>query len=214
MVLLWPDLQGALCHSQTRSQDSLHWYSAAHAVQLWVFVKPAGRRTTAAEWKECRASRHLLMDTGHQWHLSGAAWQVLVKLICVCAGLKWKSSTREFTLQILLFFVCQRSRQSFVVLPLLPTGRPTCHLCLAESFVWAAPPDWQGKNVSENNNNVILHISPIWNTSCPRVVLQVRVATEGINGTVGGTTVATDFYIEAMCSHPLLQMDKEDFKVS
>lgn len=42
---------------------------------------------------------------------------------------------------------------------------------------------------------------------------QVRVATEGINGTVGGTEVATQLYIEAMCSHPLFRMDKEDFKV-
>lgn len=44
-------------------------------------------------------------------------------------------------------------------------------------------------------------------------MLQVRVATEGINGTVGGTEVATDVYIEAMCSHPIFKMDKEDFKV-
>lgn len=42
---------------------------------------------------------------------------------------------------------------------------------------------------------------------------QVRVATEGINGTVGGTDVATQLYIEAMCSHPVFRMDKEDFKV-
>lgn len=40
------------------------------------------------------------------------------------------------------------------------------------------------------------------------------MATEGINGTVGGTKTATDLYIDAMCSHPLLKMDKEDFKVS
>lgn len=44
-------------------------------------------------------------------------------------------------------------------------------------------------------------------------LLQVRVATEGINGTVGGTNMATDVYIDAMCSHPLFEMDKEDFKV-
>lgn len=43
---------------------------------------------------------------------------------------------------------------------------------------------------------------------------QVRVATEGINGTVGGTDMATDLYIDAMCSHPLFKMEKEDFKVS
>lgn len=43
--------------------------------------------------------------------------------------------------------------------------------------------------------------------------LQVRVATEGINGTVGGTNLATDIYMEAMRSHPLFEMDKEDFKV-
>lgn len=39
------------------------------------------------------------------------------------------------------------------------------------------------------------------------------MATEGINGTVGGTKVATDLYINAMCSHPLFKMDEEDFKV-
>lgn len=39
------------------------------------------------------------------------------------------------------------------------------------------------------------------------------MATEGINGTVGGTKVATDIYIDAMHSHPVFKMDKEDFKV-
>lgn len=43
---------------------------------------------------------------------------------------------------------------------------------------------------------------------------KVRVATEGINGTVGGTIVATDIYTDAMRSHPLFKMDKEDFKSS
>lgn len=43
---------------------------------------------------------------------------------------------------------------------------------------------------------------------------KVRVATEGINGTVGGTKTATDIYIKAMCSHPLFRMEKEDFKTS
>ncbi|XP_003978161.2 thiosulfate sulfurtransferase/rhodanese-like domain-containing protein 2 isoform X1 [Takifugu rubripes] len=43
---------------------------------------------------------------------------------------------------------------------------------------------------------------------------KVRVATEGINGTVGGTDVATQLYIEAMCSHPVFRLDKEDFKTS
>ncbi|XP_008289946.1 thiosulfate sulfurtransferase/rhodanese-like domain-containing protein 2 [Stegastes partitus] len=43
---------------------------------------------------------------------------------------------------------------------------------------------------------------------------KVRVATEGINGTVGGTNVATDIYIKAMHSHPVFKMDKEDFKIS
>lgn len=47
----------------------------------------------------------------------------------------------------------------------------------------------------------------------PDHLLQVRVATEGINGTVGGTKMATDIYIDAMCSHPLFKMDKVDFKV-
>lgn len=40
------------------------------------------------------------------------------------------------------------------------------------------------------------------------------MATEGINGTVGGTNTATDIYIEAMCSQPLFKMIKEDFKAS
>uniref|UniRef100_A0A8C5H304 Thiosulfate sulfurtransferase/rhodanese-like domain-containing protein 2 n=1 Tax=Gouania willdenowi TaxID=441366 RepID=A0A8C5H304_GOUWI len=43
---------------------------------------------------------------------------------------------------------------------------------------------------------------------------KVRVATEGINGTVGGTNAATDLYIDAMCSQPLFRMSKEDFKSS
>lgn len=43
--------------------------------------------------------------------------------------------------------------------------------------------------------------------------LQLRVAAEGINGTVGGTRAATDFYVDAMLSHPLFKMEKEDFKV-
>lgn len=43
---------------------------------------------------------------------------------------------------------------------------------------------------------------------------KVRVATEGINGTVGGTCAATDIYINAMCSHPVFKMQKEDFKMS
>ncbi|KAG7237144.1 hypothetical protein INR49_032760 [Caranx melampygus] len=42
----------------------------------------------------------------------------------------------------------------------------------------------------------------------------VRVATEGINGTVGGTDTATDIYITAMRSHPLFKMEREDFKTS
>ncbi|XP_055368585.1 thiosulfate sulfurtransferase/rhodanese-like domain-containing protein 2 [Betta splendens] len=43
---------------------------------------------------------------------------------------------------------------------------------------------------------------------------KVRVATEGINGTVGGSNVATSLYINAMCSHPVFKMDREDFKTS
>lgn len=42
---------------------------------------------------------------------------------------------------------------------------------------------------------------------------QVRVAAEGINGTVGGSDVAAQLYIAAMCSHPQFRMDREDFKV-
>uniref|UniRef100_A0A3Q3D811 Rhodanese domain-containing protein n=1 Tax=Hippocampus comes TaxID=109280 RepID=A0A3Q3D811_HIPCM len=61
------------------------------------------------------------------------------------------------------------------------------------------------------------HIVCAWQRAlCQRLHLtgKVRVATEGINGTVGGTCVATEVYVDAMCSHPLFQMEKEDFKTS
>ncbi|NXD73475.1 TSTD2 protein, partial [Eolophus roseicapillus] len=45
---------------------------------------------------------------------------------------------------------------------------------------------------------------------------KVRVASEGINGTVGGSKAATNLYIEAMLSHPLFKdiLCQEDFKSS
>ncbi|XP_075787320.1 thiosulfate sulfurtransferase/rhodanese-like domain-containing protein 2 isoform X2 [Pelodiscus sinensis] len=45
---------------------------------------------------------------------------------------------------------------------------------------------------------------------------KVRIASEGINGTVGGSKVATSLYIEAMVSHPLFTniLSREDFKRS
>ncbi|XP_067409592.1 thiosulfate sulfurtransferase/rhodanese-like domain-containing protein 2 [Emydura macquarii macquarii] len=45
---------------------------------------------------------------------------------------------------------------------------------------------------------------------------KVRIASEGINGTVGGSKVATSLYIEAMLSHPLFKtiLCREDFKSS
>ncbi|KAM9368009.1 thiosulfate sulfurtransferase/rhodanese-like domain-containing protein 2 [Phaethornis superciliosus] len=45
---------------------------------------------------------------------------------------------------------------------------------------------------------------------------KVRVASEGINGTVGGSKVATNLYIEAMLSQPLFKdiLCREDFKSS
>ncbi|KAI1888245.1 hypothetical protein AGOR_G00183040 [Albula goreensis] len=44
---------------------------------------------------------------------------------------------------------------------------------------------------------------------------KVRVAVEGINGTVGGTKVATSLYIQAMLSHPVFRvMVQKDFKSS
>lgn len=47
------------------------------------------------------------------------------------------------------------------------------------------------------------------------VLVQVRVATEGINGTVGGTKTATSVYIKAMLAHPIFQvMQVKDFKVN
>ncbi|XP_029963487.1 thiosulfate sulfurtransferase/rhodanese-like domain-containing protein 2 [Salarias fasciatus] len=61
------------------------------------------------------------------------------------------------------------------------------------------------------------HVICAWQKAlCEKLHLsgKIRVATEGINGTVGGTTVATDIYIEAMQSHPLFRMGKDDFKSS
>ncbi|XP_047441702.1 thiosulfate sulfurtransferase/rhodanese-like domain-containing protein 2 [Mugil cephalus] len=61
------------------------------------------------------------------------------------------------------------------------------------------------------------HVICAWQKAlCEKLHLtgKVRVATEGINGTVGGTNVAADVYIEAMRSHPLFNMDEEDFKTS
>lgn len=47
------------------------------------------------------------------------------------------------------------------------------------------------------------------------LVSQVRIATEGINGTVGGSKLATRLYVEVMLSCPLFKdyMCKDDFKV-
>lgn len=46
-------------------------------------------------------------------------------------------------------------------------------------------------------------------------VSQVRIATEGINGTVGGSKLATRLYVEAMLSCPLFKdyLCEDDFKV-
>ncbi|XP_006887024.1 PREDICTED: thiosulfate sulfurtransferase/rhodanese-like domain-containing protein 2 [Elephantulus edwardii] len=45
---------------------------------------------------------------------------------------------------------------------------------------------------------------------------KVRIATEGINGTVGGSTLATRLYVEVMLSFPLFKdyLCKDDFKTS
>ncbi|XP_053226390.1 thiosulfate sulfurtransferase/rhodanese-like domain-containing protein 2 [Podarcis raffonei] len=45
---------------------------------------------------------------------------------------------------------------------------------------------------------------------------KVRIASEGINGTVGGSKMATSLYVEAMLSHPLFKgiLTREDFKTS
>lgn len=44
---------------------------------------------------------------------------------------------------------------------------------------------------------------------------QVRIATEGINGTVGGSKLATRLYVEIMLSCPMFKdyLCKDDFKV-
>lgn len=43
---------------------------------------------------------------------------------------------------------------------------------------------------------------------------KVRVASEGINGTVGGSCISTELYIQAMCSSPVFNMSRDDFKMS
>ncbi|KAM6952175.1 thiosulfate sulfurtransferase/rhodanese-like domain-containing protein 2 isoform 1-T1 [Lycodopsis pacificus] len=61
------------------------------------------------------------------------------------------------------------------------------------------------------------HLISAWQKAlCEKLHLtgKVRLATEGINGTVGGTNTATDLYIDAMRSHPLFRMEEEDFKTS
>ncbi|XP_070818785.1 thiosulfate sulfurtransferase/rhodanese-like domain-containing protein 2 [Chaetodon trifascialis] len=61
------------------------------------------------------------------------------------------------------------------------------------------------------------HVICAWQKAlCEKLHLtgKVRVATEGINGTVGGTNTATALYIDVMCSHPVFKMDKADFKTS
>ncbi|XP_057705360.1 thiosulfate sulfurtransferase/rhodanese-like domain-containing protein 2 [Corythoichthys intestinalis] len=61
------------------------------------------------------------------------------------------------------------------------------------------------------------HVVCAWQRAlCQRLRLtgKVRVGTEGINGTVGGTRVATEVYVDAMCSHPHFHMVKKDFKTS
>ncbi|XP_056147593.1 thiosulfate sulfurtransferase/rhodanese-like domain-containing protein 2 [Lampris incognitus] len=62
------------------------------------------------------------------------------------------------------------------------------------------------------------HVICAWQKAlCEKLYLtgKVRVATEGMNGTVGGTKVATAMYIKAMRSHPLFKiMEEEDFKTS
>ncbi|GAA6221994.1 thiosulfate sulfurtransferase/rhodanese-like domain-containing protein 2 [Lates japonicus] len=61
------------------------------------------------------------------------------------------------------------------------------------------------------------HVICAWQKAlCEKLYLtgKVRVAIEGINGTVGGTNTATEIYIDAMRSHPLFKMDREDFKTS
>ncbi|XP_077433800.1 thiosulfate sulfurtransferase/rhodanese-like domain-containing protein 2 [Vanacampus margaritifer] len=61
------------------------------------------------------------------------------------------------------------------------------------------------------------HVVCAWQRAlCQRLHLtgKVRVATEGINGTVGGTHVAIELYMDTMCSNPLFHMEKDDFKTS
>ena len=44
--------------------------------------------------------------------------------------------------------------------------------------------------------------------------MKIRLATEGLNGTVGGSVEATNLYIKAVRNHPLfIEMTALDFKV-
>ncbi|KAJ0050001.1 hypothetical protein NL108_009964 [Boleophthalmus pectinirostris] len=61
------------------------------------------------------------------------------------------------------------------------------------------------------------HVLCAWQRAlCEKLHLtgKVRVASEGINGTVGGTFAATELYIQSMCSNPILNMHRDDFKTS
>lgn len=63
---------------------------------------------------------------------------------------------------------------------------------------------WEDLNQAKNS----LH-------SLSLTVSQVRIATEGINGTVGGSKLATRLYVEIMLSCPMFKdyLCKDDFKV-
>ncbi|XP_025940991.1 thiosulfate sulfurtransferase/rhodanese-like domain-containing protein 2 isoform X4 [Apteryx rowi] len=59
----------------------------------------------------------------------------------------------------------------------------------------------------------LIFLSYLWGE---RFFKRVRVASEGINGTVGGSKVATNLYIEVMLSQPLFKdiLCRDDFKSS
>ncbi|KAB1280409.1 Thiosulfate sulfurtransferase/rhodanese-like domain-containing protein 2 [Camelus dromedarius] len=95
---------------------------------------------------------------------------------------------------------------------LLGIERTTVSLCgntaflvkLIDTYGPALP--WEDLNQAKNR----LH-------SLSLVILsQVRIATEGINGTVGGSKLATRLYVEVMLSCPLFKnyLCKDDFKTS
>lgn len=119
----------------------------------------------------------------------------------------------DYMLIMCLCDCLQRSWWSALVLLLLSDKRAQVHMWLAERAVFKASAHRQGKQCSFFFN--LRYCCGSSFTALHFVLMQVRVATEGINGTVGGTKAATSLYIKAMLAHPIFQvMQVKDFKVN